>query len=139
MDLWHAYPGSEERVKAAERVFDDPVDVEATRRFLENEGNHLIIAYVEGDPAGFVSGTELTHPDQPWPEVFVNELGVDAAYRERGIGTQLVLTLWAIAQGRGCRGMWVLANGSNEPALRVYAAAGGVRLPEQALFQWGET
>ena len=139
-EIWRATPGAEERVKAAERLFDDPVDAEATRRFLANEANHLLIAYVGGDPAGFVTGTELTHPDQLAPELFLNELGVDAAYRGRGIGKELVSALWEIARDRGCRGMWVLTDDANPAALKVYAGAGGTRLPEQqVMLQWGET
>jgi [ribosomal protein S18]-alanine N-acetyltransferase len=138
MDVWHASVGGEERVKAAERLFDDPVDLAATRRFLEIETNHLLIAYVDGQPAGFVSGTELTHPDQADPELFLNELGVDAEYRGRGIGKELVAHLWGIAQGRGCRGMWVLTDDSNPAALKVYAGAGGTRLAPQVMFQWGD-
>jgi ribosomal protein S18 acetylase RimI-like enzyme len=140
MDLWHATPGAEGRVKEAEHLFDHSVDLEATRRFLEDEANHLLIAYVEGRPAGFVSGTELTHPDHPQPELFLNELGVDEAFRGRGIGRALVPKLWELAQSRGCRGMWVLTDDANPAALKVYAAAGGTRLPDdQVMFQWGET
>jgi ribosomal protein S18 acetylase RimI-like enzyme len=138
IELWHATPGAEERVKSAEHLFDDPVDVEATRRFLANEANHLLIAYVDGDPAGFVTGTELTHPDKPAPELFLNELGVDAAFRGRGIARQLVADLWRLAQERGCRGMWVLTDEDNEAAQRVYAGAGGTQLPAEVMFQWGE-
>jgi ribosomal protein S18 acetylase RimI-like enzyme len=139
VEIWHAEAGQEERVKAAERLFDDPVDLDATRRFLAAEANHLLIAYVDGEPAGFVTGTELTHPDKAGPELFLNELGVDEAYRGRGIGRQLVSDLWQLAQSRGCRGMWVLTDDDNEAALRVYAAAGGTRLPPEVMFQWGET
>ena len=139
MELWHATPGAEERVKAAERLFDDAVDLEATRRFLADEANHLLIAYVDGEPAGFVSGTELTHPDKPAPELFLNELGVDSAYRGRGIGKALVAELWALAQRRGCGGMRVLTDEGNAVALRVYENAGGRRLAAQAMLQWGES
>ena len=140
MDLWQATAGTEARIKAAGRLFDDPVDVPATRRFLENDANHLLIAYVDGEPAGFVSGTELTHPDKAAPELFLNELGVDEEFRGRGIGRALVAKLWEIAQSRGCRGMWVLTDDGNPAALKAYAAAGGSRVPEQqVMFQWGET
>ena len=77
VELWEATAGAEERVKVAERLFDDAVDVDAARRFLEDEANHLVIGYVDDTPAGFVSGTELTHPDKSQPELFLNELGVD--------------------------------------------------------------
>jgi len=139
MDLWEAVPGAEERVRAAERVFDHPVDLEATRRFLEDESSHLLIAYVDGQPAGFVSGTELTHPDHSQPELFLNELGVLPAYQGRGIGRALVQRLWELARRRGCRGMWVLTDDGNVAAQRLYAATGGVRQEDQVMFQWGET
>jgi [ribosomal protein S18]-alanine N-acetyltransferase len=138
MEIWRATPGGEGRVKAAECLFDHPVNLGATRRFLANETNHLLIAYVDGDPAGFVSGTELTHPDRAEPELFLNELRVDAAYRGRGIARQLVGELWRLAQARGCRGMWVLVDEDNEAAQKVYAGAGGARLPAEVMFQWGE-
>lgn len=140
MEIWRATAGAQERVKAAEHLFDDPVDLDATGRFLANDANHLLIAYVEGEPAGFVTGTELTHPDQADPELFLNELGVDEAFRGRGIGRALVAKLWELAQSRGCRGMWVLTDDDNPAALKVYAAAGGTRLPDdEVMFQWGET
>jgi ribosomal protein S18 acetylase RimI-like enzyme len=139
IELWHAEAGAEERVKAAEGLFDDPVDLEATRRFLADEANHLVIAYVDGEAAGFVTGTELRHPDKPAPELFLNELGVEMRFRGRGIGTQLVEKLWDVAQGRGCRGMWVLTDEDNAVALRVYQNAGGRRLPAQVMLEWGDT
>jgi ribosomal protein S18 acetylase RimI-like enzyme len=138
LELWEATAGAEERVKAAEGLFDHAVDLGATRRFLEDEANHLVIAYVDGQPAGFVSGTEVTHPDRVRPELFLNELGVDAAYRGRGIAQGLVARLWELAQSRSCRGMWVLTDESNAAAKRVYAATGGVRQGDQVMFGWGE-
>jgi ribosomal-protein-alanine N-acetyltransferase len=138
VNIWRATPGTEEQVKAAEALFDDPVDLAATRRFLAGEANVLLIAYVDGNPAGFVSGTELLHPDKPAPELFLNELGVDEAYRGRGIGRALVAELWRFAQALGCRGMWVLTDDDNAAANRVYSAAGGTRVREDVMYQWGE-
>jgi len=65
MEIWEAVSGAEDRVQAAERVFDHQVDVETVRAFLADTRSHLLIAYVHGDPAGFVSGTELTHRTRP--------------------------------------------------------------------------
>ena len=138
MEIRRVSAGEDESVKAAERLFDDAVDLEATRRFLADDANHLLIAYVDGDPAGFVTGTELTHPDKREPELFLNELGVDEGFRGRGIARALVSQLWELAQRRGCRGMWVLTDEDNEAAQRVYANAGGTRLPAEVMFQWGE-
>jgi [ribosomal protein S18]-alanine N-acetyltransferase len=131
--------GEEADVQAAEKLFDDAVDLDGTRRFLADDENVLLIAYVDGDPAGFVTGTELSHPDKPQPELFLNELGVDEAYRGRGIGRRLVAELWGLAEARGCRGMWVLTDDDNEAANKVYTAAGGKRLPPEVMYQWGES
>jgi ribosomal protein S18 acetylase RimI-like enzyme len=139
LEIWRATPGSEERVKAAERLFDDPVDVEVTARFLRDDRNHLLIAYADGEAAGFVSGTELLHPDKAQPELFLNELGVDSAYRRRGVGRALVGELWQLAESRGCRGMWVLTDDENVAATKTYEAAGGRRVGEELMLQWGET
>jgi ribosomal-protein-alanine N-acetyltransferase len=138
LDIWRAEAGAEDRVKAAEHLFDHHVDREATRRFLTQGVNELLIAYVDGEPAGFVSATELSHPDRPQPELFLNELGVAEAYRGRGIGRTLVGRLWQVARERGCRGMWVLTDDANVAANKVYAAAGGTRARAEVMYQWGD-
>jgi ribosomal protein S18 acetylase RimI-like enzyme len=138
VNIRRATPGTDRQVKAAEALFDDPVDVAATRRFLADEANVLLLAYVDGSPAGFVSGTVLSHPDKPVPELFLNELAVDEAYRGRGIGRALVAELWRVAQELGCRGMWVLTDDDNAAANRVYTAAGGTRAREDVMYQWGQ-
>jgi [ribosomal protein S18]-alanine N-acetyltransferase len=139
LDIWHATPGSESRVKAAEGLFDHSVDLEATQRFLADPANVLLIAYEEGLPAGFVSGTALSHPDYAEPEMFLNELAVDEAFQSRGIGRALVAELWRLARSRGCRGMWVLTDDDNVPANRVYRAAGGKSAGPQVMYEWGES
>jgi ribosomal protein S18 acetylase RimI-like enzyme len=139
LEIWRATAGSESRVKAAEHLFDDPVDLDGTRRFLAEETNVLLIAYLGDEPAGFVSGTELSHPDKSVPEMFLNELAVDEAFRGRGIGRALVAELWRLAQSRGCRGMWVLTDDDNAAANKVYSVAGGACVGLQLMYQWGET
>ena len=97
-------PDDDDRVAAAEALFDDAIDAGTTRAFLADDGHHLLIAVDDGSPAGFVTGVELLHPDKPGPEMFLYELGVDEAFRGRGIGRALVEALTAIAWERGCYG-----------------------------------
>jgi ribosomal protein S18 acetylase RimI-like enzyme len=139
LEIWQATPGSESRVKAAEHLFDHSVDLDATRRFLGDAANVLLIAYEAGRPAGFVSGTVVWHPDYARPEMFLNELAVDEAFRSRGIGRALVAELWRLSQSGGCRGMWVLTDDDNAPANRVYGVAGGKRAGAHVMYEWGET
>ena len=123
----HMRPGDEARVQEAEEVFDDPVRPSATAAFLHDERHHLLIAYIEGRPVGFVSAAELLHPDKPKPEMFVNELGVLPAWHRRGIATLLINELMAVCKARGCSEMWVLTDEDNAPAIATYHSTGGRR------------
>ncbi|RKN42929.1 GNAT family N-acetyltransferase [Streptomyces hoynatensis] len=108
---------------AAQGLFDGPVHAEWAERFLAEPGHHLLLAYVDGEPAGMVSGVETTHPDKG-TEMFLYELGVDEAHRRRGIGRALVEALADLARSRGCYGMWVAVDADNEAARATYRSAG---------------
>jgi ribosomal protein S18 acetylase RimI-like enzyme len=128
-------PGDLDDVVAAQHLFDGPVVPEAARRFLDEPTSHLCVAYEEGRAAGFVSGVELTHPDKG-TELFLYELGVDEAFRRRGIATALVRALAERGRERGCHGMWVLTDRSNEAALATYRRAGGGEDGDQVMLSW---
>jgi ribosomal protein S18 acetylase RimI-like enzyme len=123
-------------VHAAQHLFDSPPQADATRRFLNSTDHHLLLAFDDGRPVGFVSGAELTHPDKG-TEMFLNELGVDEPFRRRGIARQLVNALSELAIERGCYGMWVAVDASdNAAAVATYRSA-GADAPEPALlFNW---
>ncbi|MFE5815706.1 GNAT family N-acetyltransferase [Streptomyces sp. NPDC056479] len=111
-------------VAAAEHLFDHPVRTEWAERFLGSGGHHLLVAYMDGEPVGFVSGVETVHPDKG-AEMFLYELGVAEPYRRRGIGRALVRRLDALGRELGCYGMWVLVDTGNDVALATYRSAGG--------------
>jgi ribosomal protein S18 acetylase RimI-like enzyme len=129
-------PDDLDRVVAARTLFDDAVDEGTTRAFLADGRHHLLIASDGGSPAGFVSGVELLHPDKPGPEMFLYELGVDEAFRGRGIGRALVDALAALAWERDCNAMWVLTDEANTAAMATYRAAGGRQEPASVMFVW---
>ncbi|MFD8978809.1 GNAT family N-acetyltransferase [Streptomyces sp. NPDC059564] len=120
MDIRRASTPAE--LLAAEGLFDGPAREEWSRRFLDSPGHLMLIAYVDGVPAGMVSGIEMTHPDKG-TEMCLYELSVDEGYRRRGIGRALTLALVDEAKSRGCYGMWVGVDTDNEAALATYAAA----------------
>jgi ribosomal protein S18 acetylase RimI-like enzyme len=124
-----------EDVEAAGLLFDAFPRREATRRFLSDERHHLLIAYVDGVPAGMVTGVEMTHPDKG-TEMFLYELGVSDPFRRRGVGRTLVSALASLARKRGCYGMWVLTDHDNAAALATYRGTGGVLEGEQVMLQW---
>ncbi|MBD3576855.1 MULTISPECIES: GNAT family N-acetyltransferase [Streptomyces] len=110
-------------LQAAEGLFDGPAPLGRCERFLSAPGHVMLIAYVDGVPAGMVSGVEMSHPDKG-TEMCLYELSVDEGYRRRGIGRALTEALAAEARDRGCYGMWVGVDTGNEAALATYASAG---------------
>jgi ribosomal protein S18 acetylase RimI-like enzyme len=116
-------------------LFDGPSRTAPARRFLAEPGHHLLLALVDGVPAGFVSGVETTHPDKG-TEMFLYELAVDPAYQRRGIGRALTESLAALAREHGCYGMWVLTEPDNEAALATYRRAGAVDEDACVLLNW---
>ena len=116
--------GEETEVRRFDEAFDEAVDGELAARFLADDRHHLVVAYVDGEPAGFVSATEILHPDKP-TELFLNELAVLPAYRRRGAATRLLEELKHLAKERGCVSIWVLTDEDNEAAVASYRKAGG--------------
>lgn len=124
-----------EEVLNAAHLFDEPSTPEWTNRFFASPHHHLCIAYVDGAPAGFVSGVDMSHPDKG-TEMFLYELGVDEAFRRRGIATALIEALADRARDRGCYGMWVLTDEDNESAMAAYQRAGARHAGQQTMLEW---
>ncbi|NVI28713.1 GNAT family N-acetyltransferase [Streptomyces sp. CAI-17] len=66
-------------------LFDAPVHPSHALDLLEREGHHLFLAYATGEPVGFISGRETTHPDKG-PETLLHGRGVAPACRSSGEG-----------------------------------------------------
>jgi ribosomal protein S18 acetylase RimI-like enzyme len=129
-------PGDEAVVVAARALFDHEPDIDATRRFLAEPTHHLLVAYDDGgEPLGFVTGVELTHPDKG-TEMFLYELGVDERARRQGIGRSLVEALATLARERGCYDMWTATEPDNRAAQATYLRAGAQALPPQVVLEW---
>ena len=127
---------SREAAADAGHLFDDPLVDSSLDAFLADERHYLLIAYVDDRPAGFVSGAELFHPDKPRSEMFLYELGVDEAFRGRGVATALVGRLVELSRERGCGTMFTLADEDNEAAKATYRKAGGETEPAGIMFEW---
>ncbi|SKC52242.1 GNAT family N-acetyltransferase [Krasilnikoviella flava] len=109
---------------AASHLFDGPVSPEGAADTLRRPGHVVLLARAaDGRDVGFVSGVEMRHPDKD-PEMFLYELGVDAAWRRRGVASALLAALRDVALARGCRGMWTGTEADNAAALATYRAAG---------------
>ena len=135
MEIRSLGPGDDEAVVAAQHLFDGPARADATARFLAEPGSHLLVGYVDGEPAGFVSGVEVTHPDKG-TELFLYELAVDEAHRRRGHARSLVEALADLARERGCMGMFVFVDDDNEAGRAAYRSAGGTEASQPFMVDW---
>jgi ribosomal protein S18 acetylase RimI-like enzyme len=114
---------------SAPDVFDDPIDIGRANEFLADPRHHLAVAVEDGLVVGFVSAVHYVHPDKPRPELWINEVGVAATYRRRGLGTRLLRAVFGVARGLGCAEAWVLTDRANTAAMRLYMAAGSPHRP----------
>jgi ribosomal protein S18 acetylase RimI-like enzyme len=131
-------PGEGAAIVDAGNLFDSLPELAGAERFLVTPGHHLLIAYEDGVPAGFVSGVELTHPDKG-TEMFLYELAVDEAFRRQGIAKALVAALLEVARERGCYDSWVLTDADNEAALATYHASGTSAESDHVMLTWDLT
>ncbi|GGS31184.1 N-acetyltransferase [Streptomyces badius] len=120
---------------AAGHLFDTPPREEWAARFLAADGHVLLIAYVDGVPAGFVSGIEMLHPDKG-TEMCLYELAVDDPFRRRGIGGALTRALVDLAREQGCYDVWVGVEPDNEAALATYRSTGAKDEGRFAMLVW---
>ena len=109
-------------------VFDNPVKASLAIEFLNDPRHHLVVAIDAGQVVGFVSAVHYVHPDKA-AELFLNEVSVAPTHRSRGIGRQMLQNMLGLARELGCRCAWVLTDRANAPAMRLYAASGGVEEP----------
>ena len=97
--------------------------------FLSRGDNVLIVATVDGVPAGFLLAYLLDRIDRDQPMMFLYEIGVAESHRRRGIGTQMIAELKAVCRSHDVMKMWVPTGRSNIPAMRLYASTGATPLP----------
>ena len=110
-------------------VFDDVPRPELSREFLIDPRHHLAVAIAEdGRVVGMASGVHYVHPDKP-AQMFINEVGVSAAYEGQGLGKRLLAALFQHAAELGCTEAWTATEPDNARARALYAKAGGVQDP----------
>jgi ribosomal protein S18 acetylase RimI-like enzyme len=110
--------------RVAPNVFDNDVDARWTTEFFADPRHHLAVALDGHTVVGMASAVHYVHPDKP-PELWVNEVGVAPTHQGRGIGRQLMQTLFDRGRELGCREAWVGTEHDNVAARRLYASVGG--------------
>jgi GNAT superfamily N-acetyltransferase len=111
-------------MNVAAEVFDNPIDAERTREFLEDRRHHIAVAIEDGLVVGFASGVHYVHPDKG-PELWINEVGLAATHRRRGLGKAVLKALLEVGRAHHCRVAWVLTYQGNVAAKALYSSLGG--------------
>ncbi len=113
-------------------VFDRPVRPDLLYEYLSNVSNALIVATINGQVVGMVTGIAYVHPDKP-KSLFINEIGVSARFQRCGIGTQLLHAMLDWGRSHGCLSAWVAAIVDDHTARCFYEATGGVEETQHAV------
>jgi len=90
-------------------------------------GKPHVIALVALDGASVVGGLvayELEKLEQARSEVYIYDLAVSETHRRQGIATALIRALGKIAKDRGAWVMYVQADRTDPPAIRLYESLG---------------
>ena len=107
-------------------VFDYPVRDTLVSEFLDDPRHHMAVATRDGRVVGIASAVHYIHPDKD-AELLINEVSVSSTHRRAGIGKALVRALLNLARDLRCREAWVLAEGDNTAAIRLYESLGGAQ------------
>lgn len=102
---------------------DDPWPARAFRHAVASPHNHYIAARADGGLVGYAGITRLGRR-APF-EYEVHTIGVDPAWRGRGIGRRLLDDLLAFADGGV---VFLEVRTDNEAAIGLYESAGFVRM-----------
>jgi aminoglycoside 3-N-acetyltransferase I len=87
----------------------------------------LVLAALDGAGATVVGGLiayELEKLEQARSEIYIYDLAVAEAHRRRGVATGLIRALGKIAKARGAWVMFVQADRTDPPAIRLYESLG---------------
>ncbi len=109
-------PGDEEVIRALAE--DAPQTA-----LLADENTVFLVAFDGDSPVGFAFGYVLPRRHGRPTMLFVYEIGVDEAYRRRGVGKRLMQELVA-----GHDEAFVLTEPDNDAANALYASVGGTRV-----------
>jgi GNAT superfamily N-acetyltransferase len=110
---------------------------EALRRTLfgPNPAAEIVIAYDEREPAGFALFFQSYSTFLARPGLYLEDLFVRPAARQKGIGRKLLEHLAALAVSRGYGRLEWRVLDWNEPAIRFYRSIGAEPLADWTVFR----
>ena len=110
--------------RVADAVFDEPVDPDRLAAYLAEPGHHMLVALNAGEVVAQVAAVIHRHPDKP-TELYIDEVGVAAGYRRRGIAGRMLDAMFEHGRTIGCEEAWVGTEPDNLPARGLYEGRRG--------------
>jgi aminoglycoside 3-N-acetyltransferase I len=117
--------------KVYSEAFDMPLDnpgAEHDLYLLSNPNLLFLVAKADGRVIGGMTVYLLPQIDTLNPQAYVDDLGVAKAWQRKGIGTQLMKTLFLIAEERSYYQMYLLVDRANEGSVQFYESLKGASL-----------
>lgn len=113
---------------------------EAMQRFLSKPDNILIVAWHDGNPAGFLLGYLLDRVDSDQQMVCVYEVDVSERLRRRGCGRAMIEVLKGLCRDVRATKAWTVTELSNEAAVGLFESTGAVPGPtgDDVTFVWSD-
>lgn len=140
MNLTIARLGPEDAARAQANcaLFWDMNDASANlAAYLADPSCILLVAEVDGEPAGQIVGHILKRWDSKSPMLFLFSIDVVESHRRKGLARGLIKEFLRIGAEAGCGTSFVFTNESNSPAMEMYQALGGTRTnPDDVTFGW---
>ena len=107
------------------------------KAYLADPNCILLVADVDGQPAGQIVGHILKRWDSKKPMLFLFSIDVAESHRRQGVARGLIAEFRRVGKTAGCGGSFVFTNEANTPAMKMYQALGGTRTnPDDVMFEW---
>jgi aminoglycoside 6'-N-acetyltransferase I len=110
--------------RIADGVFDDPIVPEKLARYLTLPNHHLFIALEKAMIVGQLTAFSYEHPENRPGDLFIDEVGVAAIARRRGVAKRLMQAAFAHGRKLGCRDAWLGTEIANREARAFYESLG---------------
>ena len=105
--------------------------------YLADPNCILLVAQVDGEPAGQIVGHILKRWDSKKSMLFLYSIDVVESQRRKGIARGLMEEFLRIGREAGCGSSFVFTNESNTPAMQMYHNLGGARTnQDDVMFEW---
>ncbi len=121
-----------------ERLSSEVVATEASLRatlFGERPYAEVLIAECDGRPAGFALFFHNYSTFLAQPGIYLEDLFVDPAFRQRGVATALLRHLAELTRARGCGRLEWSALEWNRLAIDFYLKLGAVEMSEWRIYR----